>query len=86
LYVIDISKEVKSVYGGLVLNKAKKNNLFNNSAMTSIDYARRHIHQTMAEEEMRNVHTLAIVLNLWGVGKLQSDLDREDGGDNEETI
>lgn len=38
--------------------------------MTSIDYARRHIHQTMAEEEMRNVHTLAIVLNLWGVGKL----------------
>ena len=54
--------------------------------MTSIDYARRHIHQTMAEEEMRHVHTLAIILNLFGTGKLQRDLDKKNFGDTEETI
>ena len=54
--------------------------------MTSIDYARRHIHQTMAEEEMRHVHTLAIILNCWGNGKLQSDLDKKDIGETEEMI
>ena len=53
--------------------------------MTSIDFARRHIHQAMAEEEMRNVHTLAIVLNLYGKGKLQMDLDKNAQG-IEETV
>lgn len=52
--------------------------------MTSIDYARRHIHQTMAEEEFRNIHTLAIILNLYGKGKIQSDLDKRDSAGTEE--
>lgn len=65
IYVIDVSSEVVSVEGGTRAAAKSKGAAAATpgSTHTQIDHARRQIHQLMCEEELRDVHTLAIVLN-----------------------
>ena len=62
LIVVDITHEISSRDGGVksrgVASKGKQLGYTNN-----IDFARKMIHRLLAEEEMLNVHTVAIVLN-----------------------
>ena len=59
--MVDITNDIMSRYGGVTskgsIGKGKLG--FQNN----IDFARKMIHRLMAEEEMRYVHTVAIVLN-----------------------
>ena len=65
LFVIDVTDEVESIFGGIKSQPAGGAGKGNkgNSAQGQIDIGRKMIHRIMAEEEMSSVHTLAIVLN-----------------------
>ena len=73
LIVIDITQEIISRYGGVtskgVGGKGKQLGYQNN-----IDFARKMIHRLLAEEEMRYVHTVAIVLNCRKESKLYKEI------------
>lgn len=64
IFVVDVTNEIKTKYGGIRQNLGggvggtKKLSYRNN-----IDETRLLVHRLMAEDEMRQVHTLAIVLN-----------------------
>lgn len=73
LIVIDITQEIISRYGGVtskgVGGKGKQLGYQNN-----IDFARKMIHRLLSEEEMRYVHTVAIVLNCRRESKLYREI------------
>ena len=61
--MVDISEDIKSIYGGV--NTKDTTGVQNRSISdhVGIDLARKQIHMLMASDELRHIHTLAIVLN-----------------------
>ena len=60
---MDISDEIKSIFGGVNIKDQSGQETRSISHHCNIDIARKQIHQLMASDELRHVHTLAIVLN-----------------------
>jgi hypothetical protein len=60
VFVIDISTDIKSRYGGINANGGGNKKL---SYRNNIDETRMLIHRLMSEDETRTVHTLVIVFN-----------------------
>lgn len=63
LFVIDISEDIKSIYGGVNLKDLVGVQNRSISDLTGIDLAKKQIHYLMACDELRHIHTLAICLN-----------------------
>ena len=63
LFVINITDEIQSIYGGIRMQTAFNPEVRLLTPQSQIDVARRMIHKIMADDEMSYVHTLAIVLN-----------------------
>jgi hypothetical protein len=60
---VDITNEIASINGGVKIKKNENADIRPLSLKSGIDIAREQIHFTMAMDEMRYVHTVAIVLN-----------------------
>jgi hypothetical protein len=78
LFVIDITNEIMSINGGVRIKKNENADIRPLSLKSGIDIAREQIHMTMAMDEMRYVHTVAIVLNCKSGSSLYSQIFNKD--------
>ena len=63
LYVIDIRHEINGMTGGIIMSEKPQTGFKTLSQHSKMDLARKQLHRIMAEDELREVHTLVIVLN-----------------------
>ena len=67
-----------SINGGVKIKKNENADIRPLSLKSGIDIAREQIHSTMAMDEMRYVHTVAIVLNCKGESQLYQEIFNKD--------
>ena len=64
IYVIDITEEVSSIQGGIKMGRVNAPGVRELSVQSNICYARKDLARIMAFDELRHIHTVAILLNL----------------------